>query len=187
MANRLLTADQVKEYLNITDFRHMTRDKLIEFVSAIPNMDKEVAIKTIEQFPEFSGYAKVLVGHYEAMCKSILEKNGSSVQTVMGGYKQTLDVLGEITKADDLDQADRRFFAEKMVEVADKMADFDATNKSFLAGVTKYATWFAGGILLICAAVLGVRVRGVPILSIPGLMTPLSGHKETIIPVNREP
>jgi len=48
MANRLLTADQVKECLNIPDFRHLTKDKLIEFVSAIPDMDREVAIRIIE-------------------------------------------------------------------------------------------------------------------------------------------
>ena len=115
MANRMLTADQVKEYLNIPDFRHLTRDKLIEFVSAIPDIDKEVAIKTIQQFPEFSGYAKVLVAHYETMCDFILKENGSSVQAVMDGYKQTLDVLSDLAKAKNLEPADKRFFAEKMV------------------------------------------------------------------------
>ena len=95
MAKTLLTADQVKEYLNIPDFRSITKDKLIEFVSAIPNMDKDVAIKTIEQFPEFSGYATVLVAHYEKMCDSILRENGSSVQAVMDGYRYTLDTLGK--------------------------------------------------------------------------------------------
>ena len=159
MANRLLTADQVKEYLNIPDFRHLTKDKLIEFVSAIPDMDKEVAIKTIEQFPEFSGYAKVLVAHYETMCDSILKENGSSVQVAMDGYRQTLNVLGELAKAEAIDPADKRFFAEKMVEVADKMAALDTNNKNFLAEMTKYITWFAGGTLLVCATVLGVKIR----------------------------
>lgn len=163
MANRLLTADQVKEYLNIPDFRHLTKDKLIEFVSAIPDMDKEVAIKTIEQFPEFSGYAKVLVAHYETMCDSILKENGSSVQAAMDGYRQTLNVLGELAKAEDVDPADKRFFAEKMVEVADKMEALDTKNKNFLAGMTKYITWFAGGTLIVCAAVLGVKFKGTKI------------------------
>lgn len=37
--------------LAIEDFRNISKDKIMEFVSAIPNMDKEVAIKIIEQFP----------------------------------------------------------------------------------------------------------------------------------------
>lgn len=157
MANRLLTADQVKEYLNIPDFRHLTKDKLIEFVSAIPDMDKDVAIKAIEQFPEFSGYAKVLVAHYETICDSILKEYGNSVHVAMDGYRQTLNVLGELTKAEDLDLAGKQFFAEKMVEVADKLATLDINNKSFLAEITKYITCFAGGTLFICAIVLGLR------------------------------
>ena len=165
MANRLLTADQVKEYLNIPDFRHLTRDKLVEFVSAIPDMDKKVAIKTIEQFPEFSGYAKVLVAHYATMCDSILKENGSSVQAAMDGYRQTLNVLGELAKAEEIGPADKRFFAEKMVEVADKMAALDTSNKNFLAGMMKHFTWFAGGTLVICLAVLGVKGTKIPHLA----------------------
>ncbi|MBQ6518504.1 MAG: hypothetical protein IJI14_07285 [Anaerolineaceae bacterium] len=160
MANSLLTADQVKEYLNIPDFRHITKDKLIEFVSTIPDMDKEVAIKAIEQFPEFCNYAKVMVAHYETMCQSILNENGQSAQIVMNGYEQTLKVLAELAKNDDLDPADKRFFAEKMVEVADRMAAFDTSNKSFLAGITKCFTYFAGGSILLGVSLLGVKIIG---------------------------
>lgn len=162
-STRFATADQVKEYLNIPDFRHVTRDKLIQFVSAIPDMDREVAIKTIEQFPEFSGCAKVMVSHCESMCNSILSENGNSVQSVMNGYKQTLEVLGDLASADDIEPTDKRYFAEKMVEVADKMAIFDKSNKGFLAGIFKSFACFAGAVVFTCAAVLGVRVKGTTI------------------------
>ena len=57
IANCLLTAGQVKEYLSIPAFWHLTIGKPIEFVSVISDLNKEVAIKTIEQFPEFNGYS----------------------------------------------------------------------------------------------------------------------------------
>lgn len=160
MAKKLLTADQVKEYLGIPDFRHLTKDKLIEFVSAIPDMEKDVAIEVIRQFPEFSNYAKATVDHYEGICNSIIEKNGDSVQAVMEGYKKILDTLSELIKADDLDPAEKRYFAEKMVDVADKMAAFDTSNKKFLAGMAKYTAWFFGGALAIGASILGVKIIG---------------------------
>lgn len=163
MAKRLMTADQVKEYLNISDFRHITREKLIEFVSAIPDMNSEVAIKIIEQFPEFSGFAKVLVAHYETICNSILKENGSNAQAVMNGYQHTLDMLAELAQAENLDSTERRIFADKAVEVADKMAAFDTDNKNFLAGMTKYITWFASGTLILCAVILGVKLKGTKI------------------------
>ena len=160
MVKRLLTADQVTQYLNITDFRHLSKDKLIEFVSAIPEMDKDVAIRIIEQFPEFTRCATSLVGHYETMCESIIRENGDSVGYVMEGYKQTLNTLGDLARDEKLDPADRRYFAEKMVDVADKMASFDTNNKGFLAGMTKYITWFVGGALLLGAAALGIKIKG---------------------------
>jgi len=160
MAKSLLTAGQVKEYLDIPDFRHLTRDKLIKFVSAIPDMDNEVAIKIIEQFPEFTGYAKVLVDHYDGMCNDILKGNGRSVQAVMDGYKQTLDLLDELAKDEKSSAEDRRYFAEEMVKIADKMAASDTSNKNFLAGITKDNTWFACVTLVVCAGVLWIRIKG---------------------------
>ena len=159
MANRMLTEEQVKEHLNIPDFRHLTKDKLIEFVSAIPDMDREVAIKTIEQFPEFSGCAKILVARCETMCNAILKENGHSTQAVMDGYKQALDILVELSKSESFGPEDKRFFAETIVEVVDKMAAFDTVNKNFLTGITKYFSLFTGGMLLVCAVVLGVKIK----------------------------
>ena len=160
ISRRLKTADQVKEYLNIPDFRHISRDKLIQFISAIPEMDKEVAIKIIEQFPEFCSCAEVLVSHCESMCDSILRENGDSVRSVMDGYKQTLDVLKDLASAIDVDPADKRFFAEKMVEVADKMAAHDKTNKDFFMGLLQRFAVIVTFVTVTCAAVLGVSVRG---------------------------
>jgi hypothetical protein len=44
----MVTEAEVKKALAIDSFRNMTKDKIMEFVSAIPNMDKDVAIKIIE-------------------------------------------------------------------------------------------------------------------------------------------
>lgn len=159
MADRLLTADQVKRLLNITDFRSLSKEKLIEFVSVIPDMDKEVAIKIIEQFPEFSNYAQVLVSHLSSKCDAILKSNDSNTQAVMTGYKSTLDTLGQLAVMEKVSAKDRRYFAEKMVEVTDKMAAFDANNKRFLADLTRFFAWFIGGGVLIGSVILGVHIN----------------------------
>lgn len=159
MSEHLLTEEQVKRYLDITDFRSLSKKKIIEFVSAIPEMDREVAIKIIEEFPEFSKYAQVMVTHYITMCNSILENNGNSAQSVMNSYKHIIETLGTLITMDNISSEDRRYFAEKMVEVADKMAAFDSENKNFLAGLTKYITWFLGGCLAIGSVYLGVHIK----------------------------
>lgn len=46
--NRSLTEKQVLRKLGISDFRHMTKDKVVRFVSMLPYMDPEVAKKALE-------------------------------------------------------------------------------------------------------------------------------------------
>ena len=51
MAQQLVTAEDVKKALNIDSFRNVSKDKLIEFVSLIPNMDKDVAMSIHQPIP----------------------------------------------------------------------------------------------------------------------------------------
>lgn len=46
----------------------------MEFVSLIPNMDKEVAIKIIEQYPAFAKLSESMVIQLNKMCDTALEK-----------------------------------------------------------------------------------------------------------------
>ena len=52
-----LTERQVLEKLDIPDFRHITKDKVMEFASMLNKMEPDVAKKAIEQFPEFARMA----------------------------------------------------------------------------------------------------------------------------------
>ena len=61
MAKYMATENDVKKALAIDSFRNISKDKIMEFVSAIPNMDKEVAIKIIEQFPSYSESANNMI------------------------------------------------------------------------------------------------------------------------------
>ena len=52
MSQHLVSEDQVKKALHIDSFRNLSKDKIMEFASLIPNMDKDVAISIINQFPQ---------------------------------------------------------------------------------------------------------------------------------------
>lgn len=74
LPKRYLTEDSVKKILKIDSFRNMSKDKIMQFVSMIPYMDKDVAIAIINQFPEFADFGKILIGNYTKLCDNILEK-----------------------------------------------------------------------------------------------------------------
>ena len=159
MANILATEEDVKKLLDIEDFRHITKEKVIQFVSNIPNMEKDVAIKAIEQFPAFKDYGSIMVSHLSEMCNKIIAENGKNAKAVFNAYQKTLDVLAAQLEKKNITAKDRRYFAEKMVEVADKMATFDADNKNWFAGLVKYGSIVVGGALLLGAVYLGVDVK----------------------------
>lgn len=58
---RTLTEQKVLKQLDITDFRHMTKDKVVEFASLLPRMAPEVAEKALAQFPEYARMATEMV------------------------------------------------------------------------------------------------------------------------------
>ena len=44
-------AEEVKKALKIINIGNLSKDEIIEFVLLTPNMDREVAIKIVEQYP----------------------------------------------------------------------------------------------------------------------------------------
>lgn len=74
MMGKLVNEEDVKNALKIDSFRNLSKSKIMEFVSLIPNMDKEVAIKIIEQYPTFARMSEVMVEQLSKMCDAALQK-----------------------------------------------------------------------------------------------------------------
>lgn len=73
-APELLSEEAVKQALDIPDFRHMTKEKTIELVSFIPQMDKEAQLAAIKQVPELAGTAlKMAVEYKETVMTAFAE------------------------------------------------------------------------------------------------------------------
>ena len=75
MAKYMFTENEVKKALAIDSFRNISKDKIMEFVSAIPNMDKEVAVKIIEQFPSYAESANNMLTQLNTMCSNAMKAN----------------------------------------------------------------------------------------------------------------
>ena len=159
MSRSLTTEDDVKKLLGVEDFRHISKEKVIQFVSNIPHMEKDVAIKAIEQFPAFKDYGQIMVSHLSEMCNNIIAENGKNAKAVFSAYQKTLDVLAAQLEKKNITSKDRQYFAEKMVEVADKMAAFDVSNKNWFAGLIKCGAIVCGSALMLGAAYLGVDIK----------------------------
>ena len=95
LPKRYVSEDAVKRALKIDSFRNLSKDKVMQFASMIPYMDKEVAIAIINQFPVYADFGKIAIERYTEVCNSILEKNKESQASVVKGYQTILDALAK--------------------------------------------------------------------------------------------
>lgn len=160
MSKTLVSVEEVKNVLKIDSFRNLSKDKIMEFVSLIPNMDKEVATKIIEQYPAFAKLSESMVAQLNKMCDTALEKNEESQRLTIQTYKQILDELSNQLHMEDISKEEREKITKQMIEIADKISVKDTENKAFIDKMVKYSTGFAIGALVLGAAILGVNIKG---------------------------
>lgn len=93
MAKYMVTENEVKKALAIDSFRNISKDKIMEFVSAIPNMDKDVAIKIIDQFPTYTESANNMLAQLNTMCNNAMKENGESQKEAIEPIRKYLMTL----------------------------------------------------------------------------------------------
>ena len=168
MSQYLVSEEQVKKALQIDSFRNLSKDKIVEFASLIPHMDKDVAIAIINQFPAYVESSRNMIEQYNAMCDKVLQSNDDSRKDAVMAYKTILDDLSILLKQDGITPEQQEKITDKMILVADKIADLHEDNRNFLEVIIKYGTPFIGGALLLGAVILGVNVKGTKLPTING-------------------
>ena len=99
MSQYLVSEEQVKKALQIDSFRNLSKDKIVEFASLIPHMDKDVAIAIINQFPAYVESSRNMIEQYNAMCDKVLQSNDDSRKDAVMAYKTILDDLSILLEA----------------------------------------------------------------------------------------
>lgn len=157
---RLLTEQQVKDALKIDSFRNLTKEKIMEFTSLIPKLDKEVALNIINQFPAFAESSKIMLDQFKNICTQALENAKDNQKEVILAYRKIIDDLGESLNKDELTPDERNNIIEKMIEVADRMSAEDAENKQFLQKILKQGANLTLAVVFLGTAILGLDVKG---------------------------
>lgn len=159
MERIIATEEQAKKLLNIGSFKNLSKGKVTEFISQIPNMDKEVAIKIIEQFPSFKELSTQMITQLSSLSEIAIKEDTKSSDKAVEAYQKVLDELsGLLKKNTPITEEEKQWTIDKMMKVADKISNKDTENKEFKEKIVKYGGSILGGTLLLGAAVLGVKV-----------------------------
>lgn len=154
-----LTEQKVLKKLGISDFRHLTKAKVINLASMLDNMDPEVAKKALDQFPDFSKISKELLLEFNDTLKKGLESNDKSMQNVYNVYNSIIISLQKELENENLSFEQKKYIIEKMNDIADKIGKKDSENKKWLTVMSFIAGAAAVGITALLASTLGANTH----------------------------
>lgn len=157
---RYMSEKALLRQLDIPDFRHMTKEKVRIFASSLPYMDREVALKALEQFPDFAKLANELVSNLSKMVQTAFSQNASSTQALQQSCNDTLAYCRERLSQPDIPQEERIRLERMMLDVIDMMRQIDADNKRFLSNLVAGAGMLCMGVAAFAGAALGVAMKG---------------------------
>lgn len=167
LLKRPMNEQKVLDKLGIEDFRHLSKEKVIDFVSMIPNMDPEVAKAAIEQFPEFASTMRSIMIDYKQEIEMALKQNDDSVKAYYDACNKILDSLDKLLNDPELSTDEKMQIVEKMQEIQRMMGEKDTENKKYLRD------------MMAIASVVVVTIAGVT-------MTLLGGDSNIKLPTSKD-
>lgn len=152
---RQLSEKQVLKKLDIPDFRHLTKEKAIEMVSMIPHMDKEVAMKALEQYPELVKSSLDMVNTYKEAATKALDSNDESVKARYDALSAMQSLLEVELQRENMTEDERMFVLEQIAKIPELAKEVDRDNKVFLLKVVGVMSTVVAGVVGVTAAALG--------------------------------
>lgn len=156
---KLINEQQVLKKLGIKDFRHMSKDKVVEFISMLPYMDTEVAKAAVEQFPEFAKTMKSITCDYKAEIEAGLKSNDESIKNCYEASKTVLNSLDKMLDKDNLTYDEKMEITDRMMTIIQSMNDKDSENKKFVRDILGIAALVLVSVVGITATLLGGNTK----------------------------
>ena len=161
--SRTLTENQVLKKLNIPDFRHLSKDNIMSFVSMIDKMDPEVAKKALEQFPDF---AKVSIDGLTNLKNTVLKSMDDDKESANRFYDMCDTVIDAIKLAmsdGEVTFEEKKYCIDKMQEIVKMASEKDSEGKKFKWSLV--ANFALSAVIVVAATV--VALGGAANLELP--------------------
>lgn len=146
-----ITEQEVLERLDIPDFRHITKEKVMSFATMLNEMNPEVAIKAIEQFPDFVKLSLDALADYRNTLEKVLEANSDSGKACFNVYNEVIAALNRCLEKDNISFDEKKYYIDKMMEIAKMAEEKDSQNKAFYWKII-------GGFAVVAVSALGAGV-----------------------------
>ncbi|PPH46846.1 hypothetical protein C5C42_05705 [Rathayibacter sp. AY1F7] len=151
--------DDLKQRIGIVSWRNLSKENFIAFASELPNMSEELALKVVEQFPDFRNLVLDSFSEVRDQASSAVRANWKSQKKVHRAFAEYRAVLNRELDRDTLSAADRYSVLRLFKEAIDDEALKDSEHKAFVLRALGIVAMVAVAGVSTGVAVLGGRAR----------------------------
>lgn len=145
--------DELRKKLEIDSWRNLSKEKFLTFVSELPNMSQDVAIKVLDQFPDFKTLVLDSLSQVQEQATIAVEANWKSQKKVHKSFKEYRKVLKRELERADLSAVDRFAILQLLQNAIDGESKKDSEHKAF---VLKALGMVASGAVVVAVAAVAV-------------------------------
>ena len=154
-----MTEEDVKRKLNISDFRQLSKDKVVGFVSYLNKMDPEVAKKALEQVPEFAYTAREAINNTQKSIDRGMLSNDESVKEFYVIVGQNAEAIRNELNNDELSFDQRKEIIDSLIDITRIASDKDSENKKHIEKETYKAIAASLVAVLLVGVSIGISVK----------------------------
>lgn len=159
MAGKQLTEQEVLEILDIPDFRHMSKDKVMKFASELPNMDPQVAKTALLQFPEFAATTRDVMSCFQETMLEVLKEDQDNVKSFNESCDVILALLASLAEQSDISFEQKEKIIDKMIAIVQLKGNKDTETKKFKYKLLALLTGLLSVLALALLASLGGKAE----------------------------
>lgn len=146
-------------YYGYDDGRNIKMKDMVGMFSALNELEPEVAIKAIEQFPEM---AKTTVSMAKQFCEvslDTLKKHQESSKDTLMFLRERATFIEGLVNAGFANEEERRYFIDKLMELSEMAVEVHKNDQNFFLKFVSENGRYILGMVAFTAITLGVNAK----------------------------
>lgn len=155
---RITSEKQLLKQLGISDFRHITKDKLLAFTSNIDKVDPEVAKAAISQFPNFKEMVSDILNNHFVFSKDLIIIDQENERIMRECFKKEHEALLRMLESEQLTIDVKIIILNRLKQLDEQFIELNKTSKEFKINIYTLITGIITFSITISAVLLGGHI-----------------------------
>ena len=146
---------KVKKELKTKDFSVMDKQTVNNLLEMFPKMDKELALKVMDQFPEYKETMLSMINEMSSIANKMIDSNDTETTQTIENCNKIIASLAKQLENENLTFEQRNTLNNQMLEVNKRIFEMNKDNKAYRKEMLKDFMCVISGLALTCMLFVG--------------------------------